>query len=173
MGAPSSTRVESQQPMQISPDNAGTSLTSRSEPRVLIVDDEAVIRTALSRYFVRLGWAVCTAPNGSGAVGVLGDGRVDFDLVICDLRMAGGSGEDVYRWLLERRPSLAARVVFLSGDTVAPEAAVFLEAARRPVLAKPFDLRELAFVAEQVCAERLSFRAEPGSGAVEESRSSR
>ena len=140
--------------MQISPENAGSWPTNRVEPHVLVVDDEAVIRTALSRYFVRLGWAVRTAPNGVAALDILGDRSVDVDLVICDLRMQSGSGEDVYNWLLEQRPSLAARLVFLSGDTLAPETAAFLEAARRPVLAKPFDLCELAYVAEQVRAQR-------------------
>ena len=140
--------------MQMSSENDGSWPTHQAEPTLLVVDDEAVIRTALSRYFARLGWGVRTAPNGRAAIETLTDRGVEFDLVICDLRMPSGSGEDVYWWLVRHRPALAGRLVFLSGDTVDPEMAAFLEKCGRPVLGKPFDLYELACMAEQLRAKR-------------------
>ena len=79
-----------------------------------------------------------------------------MDLVICDLRMPHGSGEELYRWLQQRRPELVGRVVFSSGDVLAPEAATFLAEVRRPVLPKPFELDDIARVVDEV---RASARA--------------
>jgi CheY-like chemotaxis protein len=138
-------------------ENAGSWLAGRPEPRVLLIDDELVVRRAMTRYFVRQGWVVREAADGDVARRILGDaGEEEFDLVICDLRMPTTSGEDLYRWLRQHRPELAARFVFSSGDVLAPEVAAFLAEAARPVLPKPFDLRDLTRIVDEI---RGSFRA--------------
>ena len=120
-------------------------------PRVLLVDDEFSIRTAMRRYFSRRGWSVTEAPDGASAQRLLDPsaGNV-FDVVICDLRMPRFSGSDLYRWLARNRPEAVERLVFSSGDVISPEAATFLGQAHRPVLPKPFDLGELGRIVDEV-----------------------
>jgi DNA-binding response OmpR family regulator len=120
-------------------------------PSVLIVDDEISIRTAMRRYFARRGWKVSEAPDGVTAQRLLDPtAGNDFDVVICDLRMPRFSGSDLHRWLQRNRPGAVERLVFSSGDVMSPEVAVFLERAQRPVLPKPFDLKELGRIVDEV-----------------------
>lgn len=147
--------------MPSSRENTGSWFAGHGTHRVLLIDDEAVIRRALSRWFARQGWVVDEAADGDAARRLLADAHGDeVELVICDLRMPQGSGEELYRWLQQHRPELVSRVVFSSGDVLAPEAATFLAEARRPVLPKPFDLRDLARVVDEV---RASVHTAPGA----------
>jgi two-component system NtrC family sensor kinase len=137
--------------MPSSRETAGSWSAGLGTHRVLLIDDEVVIRRALARYFARQGWVVQEADDGDAARRALAESQGDeLDLVICDLRMPQGSGEELYRWLQRHRPELAGRVVFSSGDVLAPEAATFLAEARRPVLPKPFELGDIARVVDEV-----------------------
>lgn len=130
-------------------------LTHRSSlhgaPCVLLVDDEAAIRSALSRFFARRGWHVCEAGDGDSARHLLelSSGNA-FDLVICDLRMPRFSGSELYQWLLLHRPEAITRFVFASGDVLSQASTDFLAATRRPVLPKPFELEELGRIADEI-----------------------
>ena len=138
--------------MPSSPKIARSWPVGRPEHHVLLIDDEAVIRAALSRYFARQGWVVREAADGDSALRILSDtDGEEFDVVICDLRMPRVSGEDLYRWMQQRRPAIASRFVFSSGDVLAPDVAAFLTETGRPVLPKPFDLSELARIVDGVC----------------------
>lgn len=120
--------------------------------RVLLVDDEETICTALRRFFVRRGWEVAEATDGEAARRMLDpEAHQWFDLVIVDLRMPRVSGAELYEWLAVHRPAVIERLVFSSGDVLAPESADFLASAQRPVLPKPFELSELTRIVEQVC----------------------
>src|SRR5262249_61221074 len=62
----------------------------------------------------------------------------DYDLIALDLRLPDMHGSEVWRRILERDQETASRVVFITGDTMSPDAQAFLEEAGRPVLRKPF-----------------------------------
>ncbi len=116
--------------------------------RVVIIDDEAPVRDSLRRYFERQGWQVDEAADGSAGLALLlaADAGPSLDLILCDLKMPGLSGREVYQRLREARPELLTRLVFASGDTASPDTAAFLSLSGRPVLEKPFELRELVAV---------------------------
>jgi CheY-like chemotaxis protein len=61
-----------------------------------------------------------------------------YDLVVSDIRMPDVDGPALYAWIGERRPELAPRTAFTTGDTLGAHAARFLAQAGRPVLEKPF-----------------------------------
>jgi PAS domain S-box-containing protein len=117
--------------------------------RVLIIDDEEPIRSSLRRYFMRQDWAVDEAADGSLGLARMLDG-VGYDLVICDLKMPGLSGAEVYHQVRVARPDLLRHLVFASGDTASPETAAFLDSTSTPVLEKPFELSELRAVVDRV-----------------------
>jgi len=63
--------------------------------------------------------------------------------VLCDHRMAGMSGTEVYEAIRSIRPELATRFVFMSGDVLNPELRAFAETRGLALLAKPFELEAI------------------------------
>lgn len=117
---------------------------------VLIIDDESAIRLALSRWFVRRGWTVAQCEDGAQALEVLREQHGDFDLVLCDLKMPGMSGLEVYSALERELPQVLERLVITTGDVASADVAAFLSNVRVPVLEKPFALAQLAQVIEML-----------------------
>jgi len=73
-----------------------------------------------------------------------------YDLIVSDVRMPDGSGEELYRAATAERSELAQRFVFVTGDTANPGSWTFLEGTRAPVLEKPFSSDALLRVVERV-----------------------
>jgi two-component system NtrC family sensor kinase len=69
---------------------------------------------------------------------LLGNGPIDA--MMCDHRMAGMSGTQVFEAAVAIRPELADRFVFMSGDVLNPNLRDFAESRGIGLLAKPFDL---------------------------------
>jgi CheY-like chemotaxis protein len=92
-----------------------------------------------------------------------------FDLIISDLRMPGIGGREFYEELARRRPALADRVIFSTGDTVRGDTLAFLESLGRPYLHKPFSLSELRRLLGEVAREPgpHALRRDSGSWPVE------
>ena len=122
--------------------------------RVLLVDDEDVIRLALRRFFQRQGWAVDEAEDGAAALDLLvGPGVAAYDVILTDLLMPGMSGVEFYARVAAARPELVSRVIVSTGDSMSPEAMDFLRRTGCPVLNKPFELAELRALVAQVTGE--------------------
>jgi PAS domain S-box-containing protein len=103
--------------------------------RVLVVEDEASLARALATEVGRVH-DVVVAHCAERALELLAQAR--FDVVLCDLRMPGMSGEALYERVRERDPAQARDFVFMSGIGFVPEVERFLSATGRPVLHKPF-----------------------------------
>ncbi|HET7585775.1 MAG TPA: PAS domain S-box protein [Gemmatimonadaceae bacterium] len=135
---------------------------SESErPRVLLVDDEDSIRSALRRYFTRRGWDVMEASDGEAALAILstpGAAR-DFAVIIADLRMPGVSGIELHDRLLAASPEILDRVILSTGDVASAEARTFIARTRCTVLEKPFALSTLDETVSRLRARDASPRA--------------
>lgn len=107
--------------------------------RVLYVDDEDAIRRAVELWLVRRGHAVETAADVPTARSLLQAGP--FDAVFIDLWIGEESGLELYRWILDVDPATGAHVAFVTGDPF-DRALASLDPVR-PVLTKPFELRDL------------------------------
>ena len=59
--------------------------------------------------------------------------------MLCDHRMAGMAGTEVFDAIVAVRPELQRRFVFMSGDVLNPELTAFVEGRGIGLLAKPFD----------------------------------
>jgi CheY-like chemotaxis protein/anti-sigma regulatory factor (Ser/Thr protein kinase) len=135
--------------------------------RVLVVDDEPHILHYMRATLEAWGHIPVVASDGAEALAVAeGD---NFDLVISDLRMPRLSGREFYEELVRRRPELAARLVFSSGDTVRGDTLAFLESLDRPYLHKPFSLAELRDLLGEVARTHGPYprRRDSGSRPVE------
>jgi len=138
------------------------SLRSTAEPaatrdvavarRVFVIDDERSIRLALRRWFVRNGWHVEECADGAEALErLLGDGPA-FDVILCDLKMPGTSGMQVYATLERTAPALLDRLIITTGDVASADVAAFLALVQVPVLEKPFGLQQLTQLLERRAA---------------------
>jgi two-component system NtrC family sensor kinase len=116
--------------------------------RILLIDDEPDIRRSISRYLTRTGWIVEVADSGEEGLRQLATSA--FDVVLCDLRMPGMSGHEFFRRLEARHDPAVARLGFMTGDVVSPEASRFLQEAGRPVVSKPFTLDDLEVLLAQL-----------------------
>ncbi len=109
--------------------------------RILVVDDEESIQRLLTGVLEMDGHDVAVANNGREALDMVS--RETFDLIITDIKMPVMGGTDLYKKLSEAGNPLARRVIFITGDTVAPDTRRFLEGVDNSVLAKPFRLRDV------------------------------
>lgn len=115
-------------------------------PHLLLVDDEPAIRLALQRYMVRRGWTVepCASGVDAHARLVREGAAAEVDAILCDVKMPGMSGIELYRALERERPHFLTRLVLATGDVASADVAEFLAEVRCPILEKPFALSELA-----------------------------
>jgi signal transduction histidine kinase/CheY-like chemotaxis protein len=79
-------------------------------PRVLLVDDEPLVRRMLAGELVDAGYEVVEAADGALALGLLSRGE-SFQLLVTDLAMPGIDGVGLIREVQERQPGLPAILV--------------------------------------------------------------
>ena len=128
---------------------------STSAPRALVVDDEPTIRSAVARYLRRRGWEADEAEDGQAALLKLqGVSPGGYQVVISDILMPRCSGDELHDWLARHRPDLFVRLILITGDLTSPILGDFIARTPRPVIAKPFDLTELAEMVEAVLSGR-------------------
>jgi PAS domain S-box-containing protein len=109
---------------------------------VLVIDDEPSVRDALCAYLISIGHEAEGVASGSEALTRVAARR--FDAVLLDLRMPDMSGDEVFAALQRQAPELAARTVFVTGDTQSEEASAFIRSTGRPCISKPFILDDVA-----------------------------
>jgi len=124
------------------PATPGSRTKSLEGIRVLLVDDEALIRSPMGRFLRKLGAEISEAGDGEEALARLEQG-FDPHVILADLRMPRVDGVEFYLRLQRERPSLAERVIFLSGDITQLAGRGLAEVPRERVLVKPVELAEL------------------------------
>jgi two-component system, cell cycle sensor histidine kinase and response regulator CckA len=109
--------------------------------RVLVAEDDPVVRTMLQRLLQEAGFEVWTARHGDEALGLALRGADTIDLVVTDVRMPVMDGWELGRRLRERWPNLP--LLYISGYDVELAAGSRGSGPRQALLRKPFDLDEL------------------------------
>lgn len=111
--------------------------------RILVVDDDSVNRQAMVLLLEREGHQVVAVENGLEAMERIGDRDGTFDAVVTDLQMPRLGGRAMYEQLVNSRPLVAKRFVFVTGDQARGETRSFLENCGQPSVTKPYDLSDL------------------------------
>lgn len=114
-------------------------MTGRALSKVLVIDDDTHLRTALRHAFVAEGYTVRDGATVAEAVLALDEGVPD--LVVTDVRLPDGSGIDVVRAATARAPMPI--VIAISGKASPSEAFAVAEAGARAYLEKPLSFRKL------------------------------
>jgi two-component system, NtrC family, sensor kinase len=115
--------------------------TAISPARILVVEDEPTVAQLVVDVLREVGHKVEAVLDSQQGLSLLS--RSHYDLVICDLRMPRLDGRGFYDALVRAGSKIKSRIIFITGDTLDPEALDFLEQNRLPYLAKPFLVEEL------------------------------
>lgn len=109
-----------------------------ASPRVLLVEDEFLIRITLSEALVDEGFEVVEAASGDEALRLVRE-QPGFDLLLTDIRLPGTDGHSVALAARERSPDLP--VIFMSGQP--PERAGSDLPSRELYITKPYLISDI------------------------------
>ena len=124
-------RIVAQEKTDASPAPGG------SRCRILIVDDEPSVATALRRV-VSNDHDVAIAGGGVAALERIEAGE-RFDVIFCDLMMPDMTGMELHAKLAASHKDAAERMIFVTGGAFSDGARAFLERTKNLYLEKPFD----------------------------------
>jgi PAS domain S-box-containing protein len=157
-------------PLIALPANRGAALApTRIAPgeRMLVVEDEPTVAHLIADVLGEDGHKVEIVLDGRDGLDRAAGGN--YALIICDLRMPHLDGRAIYRELVAQGSPMRHRLLFVTGDTLAPRTLEFLEKSGLPFLAKPFLVEELKavvgralVVAEQSSAKSAKLAASAG-----------
>jgi two-component system NtrC family sensor kinase len=143
------TRLSVKAPVPVSP--------SVRKGKILVLDDEKSIAEMLGEMLDLLGYTPTLCHAAPQALELLE--RQEFDLIISDYRMPGLNGRQFYELAAGRKPALAQRIVFLTGDVVNEETRTYLRSLGNPHIAKPFNLGNVRTVVEHMLEPDATFEA--------------
>lgn len=111
-------------------------MNRESRRRVLVADDDSMVRLAVDRQLDALGWDAYIASSGAEAIGLIEQG-LDFTVLLTDLHLPDVDGREVARAAMRLSQNLG--IIFMSRSPAPP-----FSRRREPLLVKPFSTAALA-----------------------------
>jgi two-component system, cell cycle response regulator CpdR len=108
---------------------------------ILIVEDDAAIRTLAARALETAGHMVAVAEDGEHGYARIDAAQGRFDLIVSDIRMPGMDGIEMAKAAASRFPGL--RILLITGYADQRERAAELDGIIIDVVQKPFTLAEI------------------------------
>lgn len=122
--------------------------------KILIVDDEEMVRELLAEFFSGEGWDTVTASDGQGGLEEVSR-HPDLDIVLSDVMMPRLNGWDFLTQLLLRQSPLAQRFIFMSGNIPDDKLRRAVMQSGCEYIQKPFEsLEALLLVASSTAAKK-------------------
>ena len=115
-------------------------------PRILIVDDESSLRTALFRLFDRKGFSVVTASHIEEARQLI-QGSQSFDLAFIDLFLPDGDGVEFMTLLKKQFPTM--EIIIFTGQASIESAVRATQKGAFHFMTKPFAMDEVLSITER------------------------
>ena len=147
---------ESRRPSVVPPAPAPPVTSMRGSERILLVEDDEMIRGLITRTLREHGYGVVEAPYATAALEHWKDNGAGFDAVVSDIVMPGMSGVELCERLLSNRPRIA--IVLMSGYSD-EQALDRLRDAPVSFLEKPFTQTDLLRVIRETLARSEQVRA--------------
>jgi CheY-like chemotaxis protein len=121
---------------------------------VLLIEDEPAVMSYVRAALERSGYTVVCSESGVDGLQRLESG--DFQGIVSDMRTPGGvDGTDVHAWVMQHRPELASRIVFITGDIANEDTVATLRRTGAPCVEKPFRVAQFISVVEQTIGKPL------------------
>ena len=114
--------------------------------RILIIDDEEVVRNYVRRALAGRGWEVSERADGASALALLE--KENFDVVVCDLKMPDMRGEEVVKRISALRPGTG--LIVITGSVSNITSPIVPGVHVDGFLIKPFGIDEIRELAEKV-----------------------
>jgi CheY-like chemotaxis protein len=121
------------------------------DPKILLVDDNPVVRDMLVDLVGSLGYAADAASSGAEALALFDQNR--YDIVLTDLLMPGMSGWEVVAAVRQRNPQMPVVIITGTAPTVDDPRATQAGVA---VLRKPVDVKALDDTIKEKLTQRLN-----------------
>lgn len=131
--------------------------------QILVVDDEAAIRTLMKDALELLNYQVVTAADAEGALGAMASGRIG--LALLDLKMPGVSGVELCRIIRGRYPVTV--LYAMTGYVSMFEVVRCREAGFDDYFTKPLDMPSLAKAIADGFERLDRWRGQPGGDQAE------
>jgi len=145
-------------------------LKSGRKPRILVVDDEEIVRRNMSHALKKENCVVDTASDGLEAMERIE--KIDYDLIFTDMKMEQIGGMEILKRTKMRCPD--TEVVMITGYATVDTAVESIKHGAFHYIAKPFSLDDVRTVARQALEKRsmqketkgsvLCFSGPPGTG---------
>ncbi|GBE01689.1 sporulation initiation phosphotransferase F [bacterium BMS3Bbin06] len=120
--------------------------------RVLVIDDEAIVRVSCQRVLEPAGYEVIVTSRGDDAISLLEKER--FDLVLTDLKMPDMDGIEVLKTIKKRWPEI--HVVIITGYGTISTAVLAIKLGAYEYIEKPFTPEDILNVVNKVFDEASS-----------------
>jgi signal transduction histidine kinase len=128
--------------------------TAQAGLRILVVDDEPVLRELLADLLKSAGHIVEVARDGRVGLGLALERP--YDLILSDLKMPGLDGQGLYEGVVRERPEMRDRFLFSTGDVINPDALGFLAGTGCAYLSKPFKLEAVLALVDRLAHRRAA-----------------
>jgi two-component system, NtrC family, response regulator AtoC len=123
---------------------------STEQMRILVVDDEEIVRESLLGWLEQDGYTVETAADGFVALEKLG--KQAFDILLVDLMMPGMDGLEVLDRALKLQPQ--AQIILMTAHASVDTAVTAIKQGAYDYLVKPFDPEELTALVQKIAAQQ-------------------
>ena len=134
-------------------------MTMPSGRRILLVEDDPMVRRLLTRHFQRSETTVVEAANAEEGIAAFTQAVAPFDVVVTDVHLPGRTGLELATELRMQRKDQA--IVFITGDVDEKLARRALEGGQAGYLLKPFEFFELDAAITQAVQSAATAPASP------------
>lgn len=121
-----------------------------SKGKILVIDDEDIVRLSCSRTLVPEGYELKLAQNGAAGLKMIGEEQ--FDLVLTDLKMPDIDGIEVLRSVKEKWPD--TEVIIITGYQTVETAVRAIKLGAFDYLEKPFTPDALIMAVSTVFSQK-------------------
>ncbi|RMF90849.1 MAG: response regulator, partial [Nitrospinota bacterium] len=135
----------------LSPQPSPSPSPSQNQGRILVVDDEAMVREVVGEMLQQLGYEVITVADGQEAIDYYREWGHTIDLVILDLVMPHLGGKECWQALRTLDPQV--KVLLSTGYDCNTAVQDLLEKGVCGFVQKPYRLQQLAEVVEKALHE--------------------
>ncbi|MBU0575322.1 MAG: response regulator, partial [Proteobacteria bacterium] len=120
--------------------------------KIMVIDDEQIMRDGCARILSEHGWSVLPAENGSVGLAELQESPKEIDIILLDLMMPGMSGMEV----LEKVQALddTLPVIIITGYATVASAVEAMKKGAYDFIAKPFTPDQLRIVIKRALERR-------------------
>jgi PAS domain S-box-containing protein len=122
------------------------SSVSRGTGRILVVDDEEMVREFADKALSEMGYEVTQAADGQAALDLL-DAGDQYDLMLMDLILPRMGGDELFQRVRRRRPGL--QVLVMSGYSKRQTVELLLSQGAAGFISKPFTLEEISCLVQR------------------------